>query len=364
MVDPILCYIGYHQAKVCLGDERTVQRLEKKAKRKLEILHQWPVKRARLESKALSLNGQLKGEPKDDVLNFLKSRPQIENLYKATAKNRQAGDKEAARTVAGDEAPDFLNHDRFKGVASAWQHDETVDAFLKRAPIMDPRTAMLGPWLWVENPQIKRSQSLHERKANTDAFIEGGERLLAEFSASRTKIEQSMPDKPPAIITRKLRPYKEQLENDLRALAVRTSLTSGKWMLFPSDEDYPRCWRLAVEGTAQGRLGILSKAATPSTIDPVNLICVYTYDFTDMVDVQRVLEALVDLGLCRKDGSPIYYKCDGYTYLDIKSGNEYKLRASLYSSKEIFAKEAKPEEDGQISRVEKNSHMMDEFFAF
>ena len=350
--------------KKFLGDERTIRRLEKKAKRKLELPYQWPVKRARVEIKPASPISQPKEEPKNDVHSFLKSRSQIESLQKAAVKYRQPASKEVARTIAGDEAADFLNDDRFRGVPSAWQQNETVDAFLNRAPIMDPRTALLGPWLWVGNPQIKRSQSKHERQANIDAFIEGGEQLLAEFSAQETKFEQSLPDKPPATITRKLRPYKEQLENDLHALAVKTSLTSGKWMLFPSDEDYPRCWRLVVEGTVEGRLGILSKAATPSDNDPVNLICVYTFDFTDMDDVQRVLEALVDLGLCRKGGSPIYYKCDGYTYLDIKSGNEYKLRASLYSSKEIFAKEAKAKEDGPISRVQKKNYTMDEFFEF
>jgi hypothetical protein len=95
-------------------------------------------------------------------------------------------------------------------------------------------------------------------------------------------------------------------------------------MLFPSDDDYPRYWRLVAEATAEGKLGITSKAATPSPIDPVNLICVYTYDFTDMEDVQRVLESLIDLGLCQRDGKAIFYKCDAYTYLGIKSDNKFK----------------------------------------
>lgn len=149
--------------------------------------------------------------------------------------------------------------------------------------------------------------------------------LLDAFSAERVKLEEAIPDKAPAIITKKLRPYKEQLESNLLSLAVKTSTTCGKWMLFPADDDYPRFWRLVAEATAEGKLGITSKAATPSPIDPINLICVYTYDFTDTEDVQRVLESLVELGLCQRDGKAIFYKCDAYTYLGIKSDNKFKV---------------------------------------
>jgi hypothetical protein len=33
----------------------------------------------------------------------------------------------------------------------------------------------------------------------------------------------------------------------------------------------------------------------------------------------------------------IYYKCDAYTYLDISSSNEYKLKASMYNSRDMLA---------------------------
>lgn len=345
------------------GDEPTKQRLEKKTKRKLRLPHFFPAKRPRLERPEASRATPKRERAKDDALGFLKSSPQIGELQKATAKGKPAK-KELARNVAGEEAADFLDEDRFKGEPAAWQQREAVDAFLKRAPVMDPDTARLGPWLWVGNPRLKRSQSKHEAKADIEAFTDGGHQLLEVFSAQRTKMEESMPDFAPATITRKLRPNKEQLENGLLALAVETSTTCGKWMLFPSDEDYPRCWRLVAEATAEGKLGITSKAATPSPTEPLNLICVYTYDFTDMDDVRRVLEGLVDLGLCRKGGKPLFYKCDGYTYLGIKSGNEYKLRASLYSSKDLLAEDAKVKKDGPIVRVEKKNQTMDNFFEF
>jgi hypothetical protein len=56
-----------------------------------------------------------------------------------------------------------------------------------------------------------------------------------------------------------------------------------------------------------------------------------------MDDVRRVLQGLVDLDLVGPDNPRgIYYKCDAYTYLDINSGNEYGLPASLYSSRELL----------------------------
>jgi len=90
------------------------------------------------------------------------------------------------------------------------------------------------------------------------------------------------------------------------------------------------------------------------------LICVYTADFSNLDDVLRVLSRLVELGLVQpppqasystaKKGfgkkqanggggnQGIFYKCDAYTYLDLQSGNEYKVRASMYSSRELLAR--------------------------
>jgi len=60
--------------------------------------------------------------------------------------------------------------------------------------------------------------------------------------------------------------------------------------------------------------------------------------FSDLDDVERVMDALIELGITKltKRESKIYYKCDAYTYLHIKSGNEYKLPASLYSSEDVL----------------------------
>lgn len=149
--------------------------------------------------------------------------------------------------------------------------------------------------------------------------------LLEAFFAQKVKIESSKPDAPPGTITRLMRPYREQLEDDLVTLAVKTATTCVKWMLFPGPDGSPRYWRVLAQTTAEGRLGPTSKVATLDPTETYALICVYTYDFTDEDDMRRVLEEILDLGLCQADTKPIYYKCDAYTYLGIKSDNEYKI---------------------------------------
>lgn len=103
-------------------------------------------------------------------------------------------------------------------------------------------------------------------------------------------------------------------------------------------------WRLVCEGVVEDRLGSAAKVAVDSSIKSTaqngtsqRLICVYTKDFSDVEDVRRVLDELIELGLAPREGSSIYYKCDAYTYLGIESDNPYKLRTSLYSSKDLLA---------------------------
>jgi hypothetical protein len=45
-----------------------------------------------------------------------------------------------------------------------------------------------------------------------------------------------------------------------------------------------------------------------------------------------------DLGLMSDDEGErgIYYKCDAYTHLDLMGGNEHGIRASFYSSRDMY----------------------------
>lgn len=219
--------------------------------------------------------------------------------------------------------------------------------------------------MWVSNPQTSKAHKVPEHRENIEAFIEAGEGLLDSFLQLKSKTESANHGKAAATITRYMRPHRDQLEEDLLRTAVENGTTCGKWMLFPDSTDLPRYWRVVAEATSQGKLGPVSKVGTydPYDTKDATLICVYTYDFTDLKDVRRVLDELLTLNLITTDGKPIYYKCDAYTYLNITSDNSFKLRASLFSSKEIFGNEAKVLQDGPIARLKKRNKTIDSFFA-
>lgn len=150
---------------------------------------------------------------------------------------------------------------------------------------------------------------VHREPADFSPFSEFGEAsdLLGAFAMQRAKIESQNVGKEPAAITRKLAPYRDQLEIDLLALAVRNRATSGKWMFFPAPEELSRFWRLIAIATAEGKLGPTSKVGTYDPVEKSSVICVYTYDFSDTEDVIRVLHELSDLGLLAKNGFQVYW---------------------------------------------------------
>lgn len=147
-------------------------------------------------------------------------------------------------------------------------------------------------------------------------------------------------------------------------MCFNNNTNSVKWMLFPNMDQLHHTWRLVCEGVIEDRLGSAAKVAVDSSAkstarngSPQRLICVYTKDFSDIDNVRRVLEELVELGLTPREGNGVYYKCDAYTYLGIESDNPYKLRASLYSSRDLLTmskatqsktKKQAPKKDGSL----------------
>jgi hypothetical protein len=112
-------------------------------------------------------------------------------------------------------------------------------------------------------------------------------------------------------------------------------------MLFPSSPDVNAAWSLIAHATVAGELGFAAKVATDDGSERARLICIYTQDYGDREDVKRVLERIVALGLCGGgggggEGKAIWYKADVYTYLDLMGGNEYGLKTSLFSSRDIL----------------------------
>ncbi|KAF1984465.1 DUF1917-domain-containing protein [Aulographum hederae CBS 113979] len=246
---------------------------------------------------------------------------------------------ERAQHVTVVDVPHVELHNIYEGQEAARQLHEPIHAFLKRLPPLDSRH--IGPWIWIANPYP--SQDKGKGKYNQQAFMIAAEQGLADYMSKKRSLEEGNPEILPGTLTRKLRPARDQMKDEILRLAVENGVTSGKWMLFPKMDDIHRVWRLVCEGVAENRLGTGAKFATGSDRPdrgrgpPVRLICVYTKDFSDRNDVRRVVEELAEMALVPRDASRgIYYKCDAYTHLGIESDNPYHLPASIYSSKDIL----------------------------
>lgn len=217
----------------------------------------------------------------------------------------------------------------WEGDEMAKQLGETLDAFLARLP---PSTTTLesGPWIWIANPFSPQ----RPLQVDVAGFKTSGNELLQDHLDRKANVEAQNPGKPPGAITRLLQTDREWLERSIVDLAKSKGMMNGKWMLFPFLDMVDEIWRKVAKATMEGTLGCAAKVAADDGSGSQRPICIYTKDFTDEEDVRRVLKKIQDLQLVKSEQG-IYYKCDAYTYLNIMSGNDFKLKASMYSSKEI-----------------------------
>jgi hypothetical protein len=98
----------------------------------------------------------------------------------------------------------------------------------------------------------------------------------------------------------------------------------GKWLIFVPVGRIDSTWEIIREATELGKLGGSAKAATmrpnPNAQNPnIKVICVYTYDCTDVSDVRRVEDALKGLGF-----KNLRYKADENTRAGIYSNRGHK----------------------------------------
>lgn len=223
------------------------------------------------------------------------------------------------------------------------QATETVDAFRARLPPSSTKSSQIGQWIWIADRSSRVTGPSSEHIASL--MREGGE-LLEEFEDCMSAIRAENERKSKAVLTRKINTERRKLEVELLKAARNNDVVMGKWMLFPSADLVDDTWAAVAHATAKGTLGPASKVATcPDTGDSnasARLVCVYTKDFDDREDIRRVLLKLIDMGvagnIASNKGRPIYYKCDAYTYLDIKGGNTWGLKASMYASTDFLAK--------------------------
>ncbi|KAJ5797723.1 uncharacterized protein N7503_007019 [Penicillium pulvis] len=216
--------------------------------------------------------------------------------------------------------------------------NESVTSFLARLP--PSRTVLPGkdPWIWARG-KANLTTNLESRDEAT--FIRKGTELLRAFEDTLSGLRAAHDKsgaKTTAALTRKLTPLRRELEKNIFALARETGVIVGKWMLFPSPSEVDSTWKTLVTAMDEGTIRADAKVAadTGSGSGQSRLICVYTPDFEDKKDVKEVLLMLQDHGLFEPREGPIFYKCDAYTLLEITSKNEYGLKASMYSSRDLL----------------------------
>lgn len=235
-------------------------------------------------------------------------------------------------------------HNPFEGQThKARQLSETPLEFSKRLPPSTTIVPDAESWLWVADPAA-RHKFLDKDHAG---LLSEGEALLQGFLAFKQKTEErAQASGTMSTLWKQLRPRETRLAEEIKQVAVKHGVVTGKWMLFPTIESVNESWRHVCEGVVNGKLGPIAKvqAATKdkekdSKTGAQRLVCIYTRDFADEQDVRRVLDGLCDLGLVRKsDDRPIYYKLDAYTHLGIEGKNEYGLRNSAFSSNDFLKK--------------------------
>lgn len=213
---------------------------------------------------------------------------------------------------------------------------EPIARFLSRLPPSTTETTDVGPWIWMYNPHVPYKQS---EDGDVPTLLRKGGELLQEYeneSATLREAHDKSGAKTTTALTRKLNPMRKELEKNILDLARETGVTHGKWMLFPSHDRVDEVWGTVVRAMEKGELGDAAKAATDGGCGKSRLICVYTEDFGDVEDVKRVVSKLVDFGLVGKGPRSVYYKSDAFNHLGINSKNEYGLKASMYSSRELL----------------------------
>lgn len=227
-------------------------------------------------------------------------------------------------------------NNRGEGQDDTRQLSESISEFLDRLPPATTPTSKIGPWIWIWNPYF------HERGSpDHAAFVKRGAAILDDLVAKRSQLESENPGKAKGAITRLCTPHQLVATQEIYEIARQTGVVSGKWLLFPYAEEVHECWTKVAEATASADLGVGAKVAAmePESFSSrnakVRLVCVYTKDFSDKKDVDRVLKQLIKLKLV-KSGSFIYYKADAMTHLEIESGNVWGIKPSLYCSADFI----------------------------
>ena len=118
-------------------------------------------------------------------------------------------------------------------------------------------------------------------------------------------------------------------EKSLDDLARKSGLLIGKWLVYESEQSINSNWNQIANSTLKGELGIDTKVSTARQVGTSKeyVVCVYTGNYLDTTDVNRVRQRLRELGYVQK----LYYKPDLYTYLNIYHKTFPSVKASRYA---------------------------------
>lgn len=111
---------------------------------------------------------------------------------------------------------------------------------------------------------------------------------------------------------------------DIMGLGQRFGDLAGKWLVFVPSSEVDHLWYKIARATHAGTLGSYAKVSPFNNSDHV--ICVFTDDFTNVSDVNKVRKGLERLGVKTKIG----YKPDIYTHCRIYMGNKWNIAPTRY----------------------------------
>ncbi|KDQ16414.1 hypothetical protein BOTBODRAFT_106952 [Botryobasidium botryosum FD-172 SS1] len=113
---------------------------------------------------------------------------------------------------------------------------------------------------------------------------------------------------------------------DLDDLAQQFNIRTGKWLVFAPPADVDALWSRIGNATHAGTLGTAAKVS-PRNGNENHVICVYTANYMDNADVDRVRVGLQRLGVKKT----ITYKPDIYTCCRVYKGNAWGISPVRYS---------------------------------
>lgn len=99
-------------------------------------------------------------------------------------------------------------------------------------------------------------------------------------------------------------------------LAKQSGVLVGKWLIYRGEKDIDASWKTIAEALIDNMFGVSAKVSTVRQKGHSYVICVYTQNYMDTVDVQSVRSVLSSIGFRES----LCYKPDLYTYLNIYSG--------------------------------------------